>query len=122
MPTVMNSTCSWSRRVTRVAVAGLALGLVTVAAPANANVPEGWSDPDAVDPLHFLALVLGIPLALAIVIILAVITPGLIRGEKFAHSNAAPDSEWFGGPRSGTDALPAPDNAESKAGGASGKW
>lgn len=119
---VMNSTCSWSRRVMRVAVAGAALGLLTVAAPASANVPEGWSDPDSVDPLHFLALVLGIPLALAIVIILAVITPGLIRGEKFAHSNSTPGNEWFGGPRSGTDELPAPDNAESKAGGASGKW
>ncbi|MFS3127855.1 hypothetical protein ACLM5J_05575 [Nocardioides sp. Bht2] len=117
----MNSTV-WFRRVMRAAVAGLALGLVAVAVPANANVPEGWSDPESVDPMFFLSLVFFIPLAMAVVIILTVITPGLIRGDKFAHSNAAPDSEWFGGPRSGTDELPAPDSADSKAGGASGQW
>lgn len=118
----MNSTCSRIRRVVRLAVAALVVGLVSVASPASANVPEGWSDPDSVDPLHFLALTIGIPLALAIVIILLVIAPGLARGEKFAHSNASRQGEWFGGPRQGTEELPAPDNAESKAGGASGTW
>lgn len=120
----MNST-NRSRTVARVAVTGLSAALLAstlLASPASANVPEGWSDPEPVNSLHLLAILLGIPLALAVVIILLVIAPGLARGEKFQHSNAAPDAEWFGGPRSGTEELPAPDTAESKAGGASGRW
>lgn len=121
----MNST-DRSRTVARAAVAGFSavvVGSVLLAAsPASANVPEGWSNPDDVDPLEFLAILVGIPALCALVIILAVIAPGLARGEKFTHSNAAPDAEWFGGPRSGTEELPAPDTAESKAGGASGRW
>jgi len=121
----MHST-NRSRTVARVAVSGLSAAIFSsallLASPASANVPEGWSDPDPVEPLHMLAILVGIPAAIAVVIILAVIAPGLARGEKFVHSNAAPDPEWFGGPRSGTEELPAPDTAESKAGGASGRW
>ncbi|WP_162602326.1 hypothetical protein [Nocardioides daejeonensis] len=121
----MNST-NRARTVARLAVSGFSavvIGSVLLAAsPASANVPEGWSNPESVNPLHFLAVVLGIPAALALVIILLVIAPGLARGEKFVHSNSAPEAEWFGGPRTGTEELPAPDTAESKAGGASGRW
>lgn len=122
----MNSTNIRVRRATRAAVSGFSIALVGAAllngGAAGANVPEGWSNPESVDPLHMLALIVGIPALMALVIIVLVIVPGLIRGDKFVHSNAAPDAEWFGGPRSGTDELPAPDNAESKAGGASGRW
>ena len=121
----MHST-NRSRTAARLVASGFSALVVgstlLVASPASANVPEGWSDPDPVDPWHMLAILLGIPAAIAVVIILAVIAPGLARGEKFTHSNAAPDAEWFGGPRAGTEELPAPDNAESKAGGASGRW
>lgn len=121
----MHST-NRSRTVARVAGAGLTTALfgtvLLLASPASANVPEGWSNPDDVDPLMFMAYMFGIPALLALVIILAVIAPGLARGDKFTHSNSAPDAEWFGGPRNGTEELPAPDNADSKAGGASGRW
>lgn len=122
----MNSTNTRARRATRAAVSGFSIVLVGAVllsgAPASANVPEGWSNPDSVDPLHLLAILVGAPALLALIIIVLVIAPGLVRGDRFVHSNSAPDAEWFGGPRSGTDELPAPDNAESKAGGASGRW
>lgn len=92
-------------------------------APAGANTPEGWSDPAPVDPIHFLLVLLGAPLALAVVIALAVYVPALARGESVSPSAVgAIESEWFGGPRKTHDELAAPDDAESKSGGASGRW
>lgn len=122
----MNSTNIRVRRAARAAVSGSSIALVGAVllsgGPAGANVPEGWSNPESVDALHMLALLVGIPLGLALVIILLTIAPALARGEKFTHSNSAPDAEWFGGPRNGTQELPAPDDADSKAGGSSGRW
>ena len=42
-----------------------------VAAPARADVPEGWSDPEPVDTLHALLVLVGIPLLLFVLIALA---------------------------------------------------
>jgi hypothetical protein len=108
------------RRTSVVLVAG---GLVlAVAGPAGADVPEGWSDPDAVSPLHAVLVLVGIPLLLFVLITLAVVVPSLLRGERFTVGGHATEDQWFGGPRSGTAELPAPDTEESKAGGASGRW
>lgn len=114
------------RRVGRLAAVG-ALAAVTVSgalvAPAGANTPEGWSDPAAVDPIHLLLILVGFPLALVLVIALAVYVPALARGESVSPSAAgAIESEWFGGPRKSHDELAAPDDSESKSGGASGRW
>ena len=85
-------------------------------------MPEGWSDPDAVDPWHAVLVLVGIPLALFVLITLAVVIPGLLRGERFTPGGQATEDQWFGGPRQGTAELPAPDTEESKAGGASARW
>lgn len=93
-------------------------------APAGAEVPEFWGgDPaDAVDPWHAVLVLVGIPLALFVVITLLVVVPGIVKGERFTPGGQATADQWFGGPRSGTQELPAPDTDESKAGGASGRW
>ncbi|GAW52290.1 MULTISPECIES: hypothetical protein [unclassified Nocardioides] len=109
-----------ARRTSVVLVAGgLVLGL---SGPAGADVPEFWSDPDAVSPVHALLVLAGIPLLLFALITLAVVLPGVIKGERFTPGGQATEDQWFGGPSKGTAALPAPDTEESKAGGASGRW
>jgi hypothetical protein len=110
-----------ARRTTVVLAA--AATVVAVAGPANADVPEGWSDPDKVSVLHALLVLGGIPLLLFVVISLLVYIPSLIRGEHVRPgSGSAGENQWFGGPRKGTSELAAPDTEESKAGGASGRW
>jgi len=96
--------------------------LVAAAGPAGADVPVGWSDPAAVDPWHALLVLAGIPLLLFLLITAAVVLPGVIKGERFTPGGQATADQWFGGPSSGTAALPAPDTEESQAGGASGRW
>jgi hypothetical protein len=102
---------------------------VLLASPAVADVPEGWSNqPENVDPLHAL-LVLGvIPLALFLLITLAVYLPPMIRGERVAPgSQHELESQRFGGPRRGAAELePADSNAAAvearQSGGGSGRW
>jgi hypothetical protein len=107
----------------RTSLALLVAGLVlAVPGPAGADVPEFWSDPKAVDPWHAVLVLVGIPLGLFILITLLVVIPGVVKGERFTPGGQATADQWFGGPRQGTAELPAPDNEESKAGGASGSW
>ena len=109
------------RRAALVLPASAVLGLVGLAGPASADVPEGWSNPPDVSVLHALLILAGIPLLLFCVIALLVYLPSMVRGER-RRSGSGAETEWFGGPRKGTSELPAPDNEESKAGGASGRW
>ena len=93
-----------------------------LASPADAQ-PEGWSNPEAVDPTYALALLAGVPILLFALITLAVYAPALARGEKVTPGE--PENEWFGGPRQGVEAA---DKVEAKelegkgTGGASGRW
>ena len=96
--------------------------LAFAAAPAGADVPEGWSTPAAVDPVEAVLLLVGVPLALFLIITLLVLLPSLIRGERFTVAGQATADQWFGGPNKGTAELPAPDDEDSKAGGASARW
>ena len=105
--------------------------LALLAVPAHADVPEGWggqTEHHSLDALHALALYLGAPLLLFVVLALAVYLPPMARGEKLLpdHSgpggHALPEGRWIGGPRQGVAELPGPDSDESRAGGASGKW
>ncbi|HEY1135661.1 MAG TPA: hypothetical protein VGE77_13885 [Nocardioides sp.] len=111
--------------VRRVAALTLATALVLVASalPAQADVPLGW-DPERqpVDNLHILWIVLGIVGGI-LLIVAACYLPAVARGEDVRPGGArAVEAEWFGGPRKGHDELAAPDDAESQAGGASGRW
>ena len=117
-------TTKLARRARRTAVVllmGAALVLVA-GGPAGADVPEGWSNPSDVDPVEAVLLLVGVPLLLFLVITALVVIPGVIKGERFTPGGQATEDQWFGGPSKGTAALPAPDNEESKAGGASGRW
>lgn len=105
--------------------------LALLAAPAYAEVPEGWGDQterNSLDALHALALYLGAPLLLFVLIALAVYVPAMVRGEKLLPDHAGrggrglPEGQWIGGPRQGVAELPAADGDDSRAGGASGSW
>lgn len=116
-------TTKLARRVRRTSVVLVAGALLLAASgPASADVPEGWSNPEAVDPWHAVLLLAGIPLLLFVVITALVVVPGIVKGERFTPGGHATEDQWFGGPRSGTAELPAPDGEDSKAGGASGRW
>ena len=116
-------TTKLARRARRTSVVLLAGALVVAAgAPAGADVPEGWSNPSEVDPVQAVLLFVGVPLLLFLVITALVVIPGVIKGERFTPGGQATEDQWFGGPSKGTAALPAPDNDESKAGGASARW
>jgi hypothetical protein len=107
----------------RTSVVVLAGGLVLAAGgPAGADVPEGWANHYSVDPWHAVLVLVGIPLGLFLVITALVVIPGIAKGERFTPGGQATADQWFGGPRSGTAELPAPDTDESQAGGASGRW
>lgn len=96
------------------------IATIVLAAPAGADVPEGWSEPEPVSFLHALLVLGGIPLGLFVLIALLVSVPGWVKGA--AETAAAGEMEWFGGPRQGTAELAEPDDEDSKAGGASVRW
>lgn len=102
-----------------------AASAAVLAAPAHADVPEGWggqTEPATLDPLHTLGLLLGAPLLLFVLIALAVYLPAMVRGEKLLPDHSGGEAQWIGGPRQGVAELPAPDGEGSRAGGASGSW
>ena len=102
-----------------ITVAGLSVAL---AAPARADVPEGWKTPDPIDKLEAIGLLAGIPLLIALLIGLAVYLPALARGERVAPGAPQVEDQWLGGPRKTAGELAGPDTEDSQAGGASGRW
>lgn len=123
----MNPTRRPITPVRRTAAAVLAalwltsLSLV-LAAPAHADVPEGWPDGPSIGVLEVLGVLVGIPLLLALVITGLVYAPSLVRGERIAPGAPAVENQWLGGPRKKPGELAGPDSEESDAGGASGRW
>jgi hypothetical protein len=116
------------RRLAR-SVALAPVFLVLLAAPAMADTPSTWADPEPVSTLNALLLLVGIPLALFVGISILVYVPSMARGEKYTPGRAwRNENEWFGGPRGGVEAAdrsesPAISAAEeSERGGASARW
>jgi len=99
----------------------LAVAVLT-AAPAGAEVPDGWSNPDPVDPLHVVLVAVLLPLALALVLVALVYGPPLARGERVAPHAPEVQDQWLGGPRKAAGEMAGPDGEDSQAGGASGRW
>ena len=95
------------RRLLLLAATGLWLGAASLvlAAPASADVPELWDDPDKVDKLHAILLLGGVPLLLFVVIAFLVYAPSVIRGEKILPGHAAMENQWLGGPRKSAGEL-----------------
>lgn len=100
-------------------LAGLVLALA--AAPAHADMPEGWAESTDVDGQEAILLLVGVPVLLFVGIVVLTILPALVRGERVLPDHSAAEAEWIGGPRQGTDELPAA-SEETKSGGASGSW
>lgn len=103
------------------------MGAVTTAASALAfvvplDVPVGWSQPDDVNMVHALLLLVGVPLLLFLLITVAVYLPSIIRGERIAPGQPPVENQWLGGPRTGTAELKGPESEDAEAGGASGRW
>jgi hypothetical protein len=111
-----------SRRGARVAALLSAPVLAMTAAPARADVPEGWAPVSDVDALHALGVLVGLPALLFVLIAVAVYLPSMIRGERLLPDHSGGEAQWIGGPRQGAAELPAPDGDDSRAGGASGQW
>ena len=96
-----------------------------LAAPAHADVPEGWAgqtEHNSLDPLHALGVLVGAPFLLFVLIAVAVFLPAMVRGEKLLPDHGPAEGQWIGGPRQGVAELPAADGDDSRAGGASGSW
>jgi hypothetical protein len=123
----VTSTLQTIARRTSVLLLAIAVP-VLVAAPARADVPVGWTDEsESVDTLHAILVLVGIPLALFVIIAIAVYTPSLVRGEGIRPGAPALESQWFGGPRKGTHELESRDQTGASGGsddtgGASGRW
>lgn len=107
-------------RRTALATAGAAPTLLA-AGPAQAQVPEGWSNPPDVGFLDVLLVVGAVPLGVALLIALAVYLPALRRGESVRAGSDGEDA-WFGGPRQGTAQLEAGRPPAEATGGGSGHW
>ncbi|MCL8025544.1 hypothetical protein [Nocardioides bruguierae] len=118
----MTALTTLARRAAAVlAVLGVAAtGAIALAAPASAEVPVGWSDPDPVDPLHFFLVVAGVPLVLALVIVALTFGPALARGERVLPGSRNPEHEWLGGPDGSPAALTT--KSDDEAGGTSARW
>jgi hypothetical protein len=113
------------RRTGRATAVAAGAVLALIAAPAHADVPVGWgglTEHDELDVLHALGLYVGLPLLLFALIAVAVYLPAMVRGEKLLPNHSPAEPQWIGGPRQGVAELPAPDGADSRAGGASGRW
>lgn len=105
-------------------VSGTAAALISgLALPAGAEVPEGWSHPEDVDGLHAILVLGGIPLALFILIGLAVYLPSVLRGEGIAPAQA--EDHWLGGSAKTAGELQSAQAGRSETdetGGGSGSW
>ena len=120
-----SSRSTRARRTGRATAVAAGAVLALLSAPAQADVPEGWggqTEHNQLDFLHALGLFVGIPLLLFALLALAVYLPAMVRGEKLLPDYSAGEPQWIGGPRQGVAELPAPDGADSRAGGASGRW
>lgn len=107
--------------IRRTAVLAVAAAVpVLSATPAVADVPEGWSEPTDVGLIDLLVVVVGLPVLIGLLIVLAVYLPAMTRGERVAPGAETPD-QWFGGPRSGAHELESGRETGST-GGASGSW
>ena len=115
------------RRLMRVTAVTTGVSLAFLAAPALAAPPESWQRPDNGPLLGDLLVLVGIPLAIALVLTLLTYLPSMIRGQS-DHPELAfqESSEWFGGPRKGLDAATARtdghEGTSSDRGGASASW
>jgi len=115
----VTTSTSLLRSCARAAVLAAASGALLLSAPAGADVPEGWSDPDPIGTGHGLMILLVWPLVIVVVLVGLSLLPSLLRGEKFTHTSGTGE-QWLGGPTQGSAELEGKQDAA--AGGASGTY
>ncbi len=136
--TALPQTASQSRRprAQRRPGTGLRAGAVSAgvllgswAATAVAAPPEGWQNATNDSVLVSLLKLLGIPLLVIAVVTLLTYLPLIMRGGRGSVDPAtyfSEHSEWFGGPRTGPEAVESrPAAVEGRGatrGGASARW
>jgi hypothetical protein len=81
------------RLVTRLSALLVASGLVLLPGVALAEVPEGWSTPDPVTPLHAILVFVVGPLGLFAVVWLLASAGHLVRNAQSVPSITDPDPE-----------------------------
>ncbi|WP_110181836.1 hypothetical protein [Nocardioides solisilvae] len=106
----------------RLLVPAVVVGSVLLGAPALADVPEGWSDPDPVSAMDFLLVLILLPLGAAALVALLFYAPILARGEKLSTRSTPVEDQWLGGPRGGRAELEQSKAPAEETGGASGSW
>lgn len=111
------------RRTLTVLVSGVLLVLAAPAA-ALADTPADWADSPEVSGFEFLLVLILIPAGLALVIALLAALPSIVGAEKGYQPGQSwhGEPQWFGGPRSGTEAADKVDASDSETGGASARW
>jgi len=107
------------RMTARAVVPALVIGLVLLASPALADVPDGWAEPEAVTLMRALLVYVFAPAGLVLLITLLSLAPSLAKGERPGVGPA--EDQWFGGPRDGAHQLESRSSG-STTGGASGSW
>lgn len=112
---------SFARRCLRASALPIVTAAALVSAPAQADVPEGWSNPEEVDMLGALLLLGGVPLLLFVLITLAVYLPAMVRGDRLTPDHKSPQAQWLGGPQPGGKELGGV-SEPSETGGAGGRW
>lgn len=113
---------STARFAARSSLPIVALGLALIAAPAHADVAEGWTTVEDVDALNALLLLGGVPVLLFVLICLAVYIPAMMRGEDISATGGGTENQWLGGPRTGAKELTSGESTSSETGGARGSW
>lgn len=113
---------SVARGAVRLLVPTTLVGLVLAAGPAFADVPVGWGEPVDVSLIDWLKAVVGPGILVCLIVAGFVLVPGFARGEGFLGRDEHADDQWFGGPRTGADELPAGDEPKAVSGGAGGTW
>jgi hypothetical protein len=94
----------------------------------GADTPQGWEKAPSVSGLHYVVVLVLIPLGLAAVIALLVSVPSLVSDRGYQPGQSwRGESEWFGGPRAGVTAAAdvTPEQLEASSrdtGGTSGRW
>lgn len=102
------------RRTARLSSVLLAVGVLLAPGAALADVPEGWSDPDPVEPIHALLVFVVGPIALFVVIYLLASLPHLVGRAQAAPSVTDPEPALPAG-EGGLDALLGPRDDEPAA-------
>ena len=115
------------RRAVRTAVLAATTAAVVMAPGVAHAVPaEGWPEAPEVSALRLIVTVVLIPLGLALVLGVAFALPGL-AADRSKKSGSSLPATWMGGPKQGTDSLPAEssavdDTGSDARGGSSARW